>query len=535
MDWIISYNEPQVSPWAHLLSRPSVRLQHHQEAKERGRRSPNPNKKRNAALETVLKTYEPVVGVEVHAQLATNTKAYCSCSTSYGSEPNTNICPVCIGEPGALPVPNKLMVEIAAKTGMALGCSIAELTAWDRKNYFYPDTPKNYQITQHDMPIGLGGSLKLQSGKVVGITRIHMEEDSAKMMHQGSDRVAGSTHSLIDFNRAGIPLVEIVSEPDMRGGGEASEYGKEIQRLLRYLGASDGNMEEGSLRLDVNVSLRRRGDQGFGTKVELKNLNSFKAVQDAIDFEIVRQGGLYNEGGRILQETRLWDERKHKTTVMRVKEGLSDYRFFPEPDIPPLELSSGTLNSWRSELCELPAEKRSRYAEEFDLLPTDAAVIVDDHEVAKYFELVVAKGGDPREACKWIIGDIAGYCKNLKLNISDIGLTPGMLAEMLELISNRIITGKICKELLPDMLSGDWEGSVLSMVEKRGMRAIWDQGEIEAIVHRVMDENKKQVKQFKGGNTKLLGFFVGQGMKKCNGRADPEQLQKIVQDLLTRQ
>ncbi len=506
----------------------------HNEVKERGRRSPNPNKKKNAALEVILKTYEPVVGVEVHTQLATNTKAYCSCSTSYGSEPNTNVCPVCIGEPGALPVPNKLMVEIVAKTGMALGCDIAQLTKWDRKNYFYPDTPKNYQITQHDTPIGLGGSLELPSGKIVGISRIHMEEDSAKMLHQGSNRVAGSTHSLIDFNRAGIPLAEIVSEPDMRGGEEAAEYGKEIQRVLRYVGASDGNMAEGSMRLDVNVSLRRKGDKTFGTKVELKNLNSFKAVQDSIDFEIVRQGTLYDKGEKIIQETRLWDERHHKTTVMRVKEGLSDYRFFPEPDIPPLALSSCTLHRWRSELCELPAEKRSRYVSEFGLLPTEAAVIVDDHEVAKYFELTVANGGDPREACKWIIGDVAGYCNNSRLKVSDIGLTPGMLAEMLSLISNKTITGKICKELLPDLLKGDWEGSVLSMVEKRGMSAIWDRSEIEAIVTKVMDENSKQVDQFIRGNTKLLGFFVGQSMKKSKGRADPEQLQKIVQDLLTR-
>ncbi len=510
-----------------------MRLQH-QEAKDRGKRPSNPKKKKNAALDAVLKTYEPVVGVEVHTQLASKTKAYCSCSASYGSKPNTNVCPVCIGEPGALPIPNKLMVEIAAKTGMALGCNIAQLTKWDRKNYFYPDTPKNYQITQHDMPIGLGGSLKLPSGKVVGIERIHMEEDSAKMLHQGSDRVAGSTHSLVDFNRAGIPLVEIVSRPDMRGGEDAAEYGKEIQRVLRYLGASDGNMAEGSMRLDVNVSLRKRGDEIFGTKVELKNLNSFKAVQDAIDFEIVRQGDVYNEGGKILQETRLWDERKHKTTVMRVKEGLSDYRFFPEPDIPPLKLSSETLDRWRSELCELPAEKRSRYSAEFGLLPINAAVLVDDHEVAKYFELAVSKGGDPKEACKWIIGDIAGYCNNSKLKISDVGLTPRMLAEMLGLISNHTITGKICKELLPELLRGDWEGSVLSLVEKRGMSAIRDTGEIESIVQKVMDENKKQVDQFKNGNTKLLGFFVGQSMKKSNGRADPEKLQKIAQDLLSK-
>ncbi|CAM9361913.1 unnamed protein product, partial [Phaeothamnion confervicola] len=304
-------------------------------------------------LEAALQKYEPVIGVEIHVQLATQTKAYCRCSTAYSPHaPNTNVCPVCMGEPGALPVPNERVVELSAKAGMALGCRIAAETKWDRKNYFYPDTPKNYQITQYDRPIAEHGAVELPSGKRVGITRLHMEEDSAKMNHQGAEALAGSTHSLVDFNRAGTPLAEIVSEPDMRSGAEAAEYGRELQRVLRYLGASDGNMAEGSLRLDVNVSLRPRGSDELRTKarqgeiakpprgVELKNLNSFKSVQEAVDFETVRQARAYDAAETVRQETRLWDERERMTRIMRVKEGESDYRYFPEPDIPPLLLKA---------------------------------------------------------------------------------------------------------------------------------------------------------------------------------------------------
>jgi len=313
-------------------------------------------------LPQVLERYEPVVGIEVHAQLLSDTKAYCGCSTHYNPNlPNANICPVCTGEPGTLPVPNVRVVELASKAALALQCEVAAEVRYDRKNYFYPDTPKNYQITQYTHPLGGKGLLELPSGKMVAITRLHIEEDSAKMVHQGSDSLAGSTHSLVDFNRAGIPLVEIVSEPDMRSGAEAAEYGRELQKILRYVGASDGNMAEGSLRLDVNVSIRPKGEGGLRSKVEVKNVNSFKSVQQAVDFEVLRQAKAYDAGEPVRQETRMWDEKELATKLMRVKEGESDYRYFPEPDVPPLTLPPALVATWKSELQELPAAKRARY------------------------------------------------------------------------------------------------------------------------------------------------------------------------------
>jgi aspartyl-tRNA(Asn)/glutamyl-tRNA(Gln) amidotransferase subunit B len=367
---------------------------------------------------------------------------------------------------------------------------------------------------------------------MVGITRIHMEEDSAKMNHQGAESLAGSTHSLVDFNRAGTPLAEIVSEPDMRSGEDAAEYGRELQRVLRYIGVSDGNMAEGSLRLDVNVSLRPHGSETLNTKVELKNLNSFKAVQDSVDFEIVRQAACYDAAEAIRQETRLWDEREKSTKVMRVKEGESDYRYFPEPDIPPLLLAPELIENWRSELCELPAAKRARYVAEYDLAPADAFTLVDDQAMAKYFEETVAAGGDPAEACKWTIGDIAGYLNSAKVAVTEVQLTPAKLAEMTSLIAKGTITGKIAKELLPDLLAGDWQGGVMDLVKERGMEAITDPEKIKAIVQQVMDENGDKVEQYRQGKSKLAGFFVGQSMAKSGSRADPETLQRVVKDML---
>lgn len=421
------------------------------------------------ALLKALDKYEPVIGIEVHVQLSTRTKAYCKCSTKAVRTPNVNICPVCMGHPGALPVVNAKVVELAAKTGIALGCTVSQHSRYDRKNYYYPDTAKNYQITQDRFPIATGGQLQLgTSGKVVGITRLHMEEDAAKMSHEGAGaagRLTDSTHSLIDFNRSGIPLVEIVSEPDIRSGAEAAEYGQELQRILRYVGTSDCNMQDGSLRCDVNISIRQKGKSEFGTKVELKNLNSFSAAQKCVDFEIERQAELLESGQRVVLETRTWDEKTNETRTMRVKEGAADYRYFPEPDIPPLNLSEAQLELWSKTLPELPAAKRQRYQEVFGLSSYDAFMLSDDVSTARYFEAAVADGADAKQAANWIMGDITKVLKVEKLDIPMCKLSAVGLAEMIRLIDGGIISGKVAKDLVPELVTKG--GSPAEIVEER--------------------------------------------------------------------
>lgn len=428
--------------------------------------------KKSAATPGLLKAlekYEPVVGIEVHVQLSTKTKAYCKCSTKPARTPNVNVCPVCMGHPGALPVVNSKVVELAAKAGMALGCTIASHSRYDRKNYYYPDTSKNYQITQDRFPIGTNGQLQLvSSGKFVGITRLHMEEDAAKMSHEGAGaagRLTDSTHSLIDFNRSGFALIEIVSEPDIRSGVEAAEYGQELQRILRYVGVSDCNMQDGSLRCDVNVSIRPKGRDEFGTKVELKNLNSFSSAQKCVDFEIERQAGVLEEGGRVVLETRTWDEKALETRTMRVKEGAADYRYFPEPDLPPLNLSKTQLEEWRKGLPELPVEKRRRYQEEFGLSEYDSFILCDDVMVTRYFEDTIAAGGDAKQAANWIMGDMTKVLKAEKLDIRMCKLSGQNLAEMIKMIDGGVISGKVGKDLIEElMLQG---GSPAEIVEER--------------------------------------------------------------------
>lgn len=416
-----------------------------------------------------LEKYEPVIGIEVHVQLSTKTKAYCSCSTKGTRTPNVNICPVCMGHPGAMPVANSKVIELAAKAGMALGCHISPHSRYDRKNYYYVDTPKNYQITQDRFPIAEKGCLELaSSGKKIGITRLHMEEDSAKMSHEGAGavgRLADSTHSLIDFNRSGIPLVEIVSEPDIRSGAEAAEYGQELQRILRYVGTSDCNMQDGSLRCDVNVSIREKGTTEYGVKVELKNLNSFSAAQKSVDFEIERQATVIESGGKVQMETRLWDEKTNETRTMRVKEGAADYRYFPEPDLPPLNLKQETLTEWRDTLPELPAEKRERYQKEFGLSGYDATLLTDDVNTAKYFENTVAAGGDAKQAANWIMGDITKVLKAEKVEVTMCKISAEMLAELIGLIDGGVISNKVGKDIIPELvLQG---GSPAQIVEER--------------------------------------------------------------------
>ncbi|NHC33627.1 Asp-tRNA(Asn)/Glu-tRNA(Gln) amidotransferase subunit GatB [Scytonema millei] len=482
--------------------------------------------------------YEAIIGLETHCQLNTNTKIFSSSSTEFGSPPNTNIDPICMGLPGVLPVLNEKVLEYAVKAGLALNCQIASYSKFDRKQYFYPDLPKNYQISQYDLPIAQHGWLEIELvdadnnpiRKRIGITRLHMEEDAGKLVHGGSDRLSGSTYSLVDYNRAGVPLVEIVSEPDMRSGQEAAEYAQELRRILRYLGVSDGNMQEGSLRCDVNISVRPVGQKEFGTKVEIKNMNSFNAIQRAIEYEIERQIAAVESGERIIQETRLWEEGSQRTVSMRTKEGSSDYRYFPEPDLAPIEVSKAQLEQWRVELPELPAQKRHRYESELGLSAYDTRVLTDERAVSEYFEATVAAGASAKQAANWIMGDIAAYLNSNKLSIGEIALKPKTLAELIQLIEGNTISGKIAKDILPELLTQG--GSAKELVERKGLIQISDRSAIEAIVEQVIAANPKELEQYRNGKTKLLGFFVGQVLKQTGGRADPKLTNQLLAEKL---
>ena len=476
--------------------------------------------------------YEAVIGLETHCQLSTATKIFCNCSTEFDSPPNTNVCPICMGMPGVLPVLNQKVLEYAVKAGLALNCEIAPYSKFDRKQYFYPDLPKNYQISQYDLPIAQHGWLEIElveeNGnpirKKIGITRLHMEEDAGKLVHAGSDRLSGSTHSLVDYNRTGIPLVEIVSEPDIRSGVEAAEYAQELRRIMRYLGVSDGNMQEGSLRCDVNISVRPVGQKEFGVKVEIKNMNSFSAIQKAIDYEIERQIEAIEAGEKIVQETRLWEEGSQRTISMRSKEGSSDYRYFPEPDLAPIEVSAEQKEQWKSELPELPAQKRHRYESELGLSAYDARVLTDDRAVAEYLEAAIAADANPKQAANWVMGDITAYLNNNKLGITELAFKPALLAELISMIEAGKISGKMAKDDLPELLSKgvspqDWF---------KDKTQISDSSALEATIDQILAAHPKELEQYKSGKTKLLGFFVGQVMKQTGGRADPKLTNQLL-------
>ncbi|MEO0456994.1 MAG: Asp-tRNA(Asn)/Glu-tRNA(Gln) amidotransferase subunit GatB [Cyanobacteria bacterium P01_A01_bin.114] len=486
-----------------------------------------------AKTELANTNYEAVIGLETHCQLSTATKIFTPSSTEFGADPNTHVDPIVLGMPGVLPVLNEKVLEYAVKAGLALNCKIAPYSKFDRKQYFYPDLPKNYQISQFDLPIAEHGWIEVDivedgsaERKKIGITRLHMEEDAGKLVHAGSDRLAGSAYSLVDYNRAGVALVEIVSEPDMRTGKEAAEYAQEIRRIVRYLGVSDGNMQEGSLRCDVNISVRPVGQQAFGTKVEIKNMNSFNAIQRAIDHEIERQIAAIEAGEPIVQETRLWEENSQRTISMRSKEGSSDYRYFPEPDLPPIEVSKAQLAAWQAELPELPAKKRHRYEAALGLSAYDARVLTDDRSVAEYFEAAVAAGADAKAAVNLIMGDITGYLNAEKLSISDIGLDPVGLAEMTQLIDQGTISSKIAKDILPTLLKDG--GSPKALVEKQGLIQISDPAELEGIIDEVIKAHPDELAKYRAGKKKLQGFFVGQVMKRTSGRADPKLTNQLL-------
>ncbi|CAL9177476.1 unnamed protein product [Musa hybrid cultivar] len=485
------------------------------------------------SVEQKILGYETIIGIETHVQLSTLTKAFCSCPYLYGSQPNTTVCPVCMGHPGTLPVLNSKVIEFAVKLGLALNCRLSMTSKFDRKQYFYPDLPKGYQISQFDIPIAIKGFIDLDlpvefggGHRRFGITRVHMEEDAGKLIHSET-----GSYSQVDLNRAGVPLLEIVSEPDMRSGLEAAEYAAEIQRLVRYLGISNGNMQEGSLRCDVNISVRPVGQSNFGTKVEIKNMNSFSAMNRAIDYEISRQVLLHTQGqsDQIVQETRLWEEGAQKTFTMRKKEGLADYRYFPEPDLPEVILTKDYVDKIQQVLPELPETKRRRY-EKLGLNMQDVLFLANDNHVAEFFDASVENGADAKLAANWIMGDIAAFLKNERLSMNEIKLTPVELSELIASIKNGTISGKIGKEILFELLSKG--GTVKSLIEEKDLVQIVDPAAIEALVDKVLAANPKQLQQYRGGKTKLQGFFAGQIMKESKGKANPLVLNKILADKL---
>ena len=476
--------------------------------------------------------YEPVIGLEVHAQMLTESKIFCGCSTQFGGAANANTCPVCAGFPGVLPVLNRKVVEFAIKVGLANHCEIARSSVLARKNYFYPDLPKGYQISQYELPICAGGYIDVDSDSVrkrVRLTRIHMEEDAGKNIHD-----AHNDSSLVDLNRAGVPLLEIVSEPDIRAAAEAGAYLKTLRAMLQYLGVCDGNMEEGSLRCDANVSVRPEGTEALGTKIEIKNLNSFKAVERAIEFEIERQIDTLTDGGKLVQETRLWDEHREATRSMRSKESAHDYRYFPDPDLLPLVIDEPWIEAVRASLPELPAGRRSRFISDYGLPAYDAELLTHRRDVADYFESAVKRHGNPKALSNWIVGDLFRVLKERKLEdqlqISNWPIPAENLAQLVMLIDQDKISGKIAKAVFEAML--DSGKTPLEIVSEKGLEQVSDSASIVAAVEQVLAANGKQVEQYKAGNEKVYGFLVGQVMKATQGKANPQKVNEVLRGKL---
>ncbi len=473
--------------------------------------------------------WEPVIGLEIHTQLATKSKIFSGASTAYGAAPNTQACAVDLGLPGVLPVLNEAVVTMAIKFGLAIEAEIAPRSVFARKNYFYPDLPKGYQISQYELPIvGRGHvDIELEDGtrKRIGITRAHLEEDAGKSLHEDFHGMTG-----IDLNRAGTPLIEIVSEPDMRSAAEAVAYMRKIHALVRYLGISDGNMQEGSFRCDANVSVRPVGEERMGTRSELKNINSFRFVERAIEIEIERQIEILEGGGEVVQETRLYDAERDETRSMRSKEEAMDYRYFPDPDLLPVEITADEIEAVRATLPELPDARRARFESEYQLSADDAAFLTAARETAEFYEATVAACGDARLAANWVRGELFGYLNRENRDITDSPVSAAMLGALIRRIQDNTISGKIAKEVLEAMWKG--EGEADAIIEARGLRQITDTGAIEAEVDRVIAENPKQVEQYRGGKTKLMGFFVGQVMKATGGKANPAQVNELIRKKL---
>lgn len=472
--------------------------------------------------------YEVVIGLEVHAQLKTSSKIFCSCSTAFGAAPNENTCPVCTGMPGALPVVNARAVEYAVKMALAVDCTVNRTSLFARKNYFYPDLPMGYQISQFDLPVAEHGHIFIHTEKGekrIGITRIHMENDAGKNIHSTVDNV-----SYVDLNRAGVPLIEIVSEPDMRSAGEAVAYLKNLRAILVYLGICDGNLEEGSFRCDANVSVRPFGQREFGTRAELKNMNSFRNIQRAIEYEVERQIDLVEDGGQVIQETRLFDAAKGVTRSMRGKEEAHDYRYFPDPDLPPLVIREEWIEKWRSELPELPAARCRRFQEELGLPAYDAEVLTAEKDVADYFEKTLSAGAEPKKVSNWIMGELLRELNDRGAALAQCGFRPEELAALIRLVDGGLISGTIAKTVFKDLFAtgGDPE----AYVRAKGMIQISDNSALEGFVDEVLAENPAEVERFRAGDRKLTGFFVGQVMKKSRGKANPALVNKLLAEKL---
>ena len=475
--------------------------------------------------------YEAVIGLEVHAQLLTETKIFCGCSTKFGAEPNTQSCQICIGMPGVLPVLNKKALEFAVRTGLAVNCSISRYSRFARKNYFYPDLPKGYQISQFELPICEHGHLDIVldgAVKRIGITRIHMEEDAGKNIHESA---SGGNYSFVDLNRAGVPLMEIVSEPDMRSPQEAAEYMKKLRSILRYLGVCDGNMEQGSLRCDANVSLRPDGRKELGTKVEIKNINSFKFVEKALDYEIMRQLKILEDGGKIIQETRLWDSVRNVTESMRGKEEAHDYRYFPEPDLVPMTVDQTWIHDIQSSLPELPDKRKERFISAFGIPGQDADLMISEKSVADWFEETVNLGGQPKDVSNWIKGDLMKLLNEEGKTFDECILRPSSLVGMLKLIDNGTISGKIAKTVFEEIYRTGKDAEVV--VREKGLVQITDSGAIEKAVDDIIAGNPKEVERYKAGEEKLIGFLVGQVMKKTKGKANPQMVNELLKKKLS--
>lgn len=479
-------------------------------------------------MEDLREKYEVVIGLEVHAQLKTNTKIFAPDGCEFGNEQNTQISPITLGMPGVLPVLNRAVVDMGILTGLALNCEIANKCKFDRKQYFYPDLPKGYQISQYDEPI-CGKGYLIVNGKKIGITRAHLEEDAGKLVHAGADGLAGSSYSLVDLNRAGTPLLEIVSEPDMRSPQEAREYMEELRNIVRYVGVCDGNLEEGSMRCDANISIMPKGSNKFGTRAEIKNVNSFKALERALEYEIDRQIELVEDGEEVVQETRLWDDNAGVTRSMRGKEDAHDYRYFPEPDLMPLEISQEWIDRVKATMPELPEQKRQRYMD-LGLSEYDASVIVAQYELAMFFDEVLKAGGNPKIAVNFLMGEVAACLKEQKLSINETKLTPENLVELISLIEKATISNNIGKQIIVEMMETGEKASAI--VEKKGLNQISDTGAIKEIAQKIIDANPSQVEAYRGGKDKLFGFFVGQVMKETKGRANPQSVNQILKELL---
>ena len=472
--------------------------------------------------------FEPVIGLEVHAQLNTATKIFCGCSTAFGAPPNTHTCPVCLGMPGVLPVLNRRVVDFTLRMALATHCDINPESRFARKNYFYPDLPKGYQISQYELPIASGGWIEIQVAgerKRIGINRIHMEEDAGKLIHDPLRPV-----SRVDFNRTGVPLIEIVSEPDLRSPEEAGAYLRQLRAIVRYLGICDGNLEEGSFRCDANVSIRPFGNRTLGTRTELKNLNSFKHVEKALQYEIMRQTEILRDGGRVTQETRLWDPDRNRSTSMRGKEEAHDYRYFPDPDLLPLTINTAWIERVRQELPELPEAKRDRFIADYGLPAYDADLLTTDRELADYFETCLETFSNPKPVSNWIMGPLLGLLNTAGKSIDASPVAPENLGRLLQLIEEGVISGKIAKTVFDEMaVSGHAPDRI---VKERGLVQVSDASHIETAVEKVMAENAAEVQAYRAGKTKLLGFFVGQVMRETKGKANPQVVNEVLKSKL---